>query len=144
MEQLCVSGYRISSTFVESTSLVMYPSLLISYRLKAHRSFSVTEPLSKTDSPITKSCERKNLIYCWVLKGKAHDVLVLDNLWKKKKCIDDTSNRMEPLLSMSKALNRKCAYMVASENITKWCITIFYEIEMCICCAVPPCGKNCE
>lgn len=35
----------------------------------------------------------------------------------KKECVDHTSNRMEPLLSMSKALNRKCAYMVASENI---------------------------
>lgn len=28
-----------------------------------------------------------------------------------------TSKRMEPFLSMSNALNRKCAYMVASENV---------------------------
>ena len=38
-----------------------------------------------------------------------------------------TSNRMEPLLSMSNALNKKCAYVVASEKklwIKDWTLTL--------------------
>lgn len=44
------------------TSLVMYPSLLMSYRLKAHLSFSVTEPRSRTERPITKSCQNTRIL----------------------------------------------------------------------------------
>lgn len=38
------------------TSLVIYPSLLISYRLKAQLSFSWIVPRRRIERPITKSC----------------------------------------------------------------------------------------
>lgn len=41
------------------TSLVMQPSLLISYRLKAQLSLSVMEPLRMMDRLITKSYSRE-------------------------------------------------------------------------------------
>ena len=37
------------------TSLLMWPSLLMSYRLKVHSSFSLTEPRSRVDRAVTKS-----------------------------------------------------------------------------------------
>lgn len=39
------------------TSLFMYPSLLMSYKLNVHLSFSWTVPLSKIDRAVTKSWE---------------------------------------------------------------------------------------
>ncbi|TNN66862.1 hypothetical protein EYF80_022931 [Liparis tanakae] len=63
--------------------------------LKAQLSFSVTEPLSNTDRPMTKS-----------------------------------SKRMEPFLSMSKALNRKWAYVVASvHKRSRACLTGLSDVD---------------
>lgn len=39
------------------TSLFMYPSLLMSYKLNVHLSFSWTVPLSRIDRAVTKSWE---------------------------------------------------------------------------------------
>lgn len=58
--------------FLECTSLVMQPSLLMSYRLNAHRSFSVTEPLSNTDKPITKSCKSNQKFNYQLSLNKSH------------------------------------------------------------------------
>lgn len=49
-------------TLICSTSLLMYPSLFMSYRLKAHLSFSITDPRSRTERPITKSCQMLNIL----------------------------------------------------------------------------------
>lgn len=46
------------ATLIVRTSLVIYPSLLISYRLNAQLSFSWTEPRRRIERPITKSCSR--------------------------------------------------------------------------------------
>lgn len=44
------------------TSLFMYPSLLMSYKLNVHLSFSWTVPLSKIDRAVTKSWQMKEAL----------------------------------------------------------------------------------
>lgn len=54
----CGSATDESEAGVVVTSLVMQPSLLRSYRLKAQFSLSVMEPLRMMDRLMTKSCSR--------------------------------------------------------------------------------------
>lgn len=95
---------------IRCTSLVIQPSLLISYKLNAQRSFSVTEPLSSTDNPMTKSC-KTDIIVSLKINAWLREIRYQQTCRYKL-----TSNRMEPFLSLSNALNKKCAYFVASEN----------------------------
>ena len=55
-------------SFSSLTSLFMYPSLLMSYKLNVHLSFSWTVPLSRIDRAVTKSWEVEE---AWDIKQQA-------------------------------------------------------------------------
>jgi hypothetical protein len=94
------------------TSLVMQPSLLISYRLKAHWSFSVSEPLSSTDRPITKSWRGEEV----------EQVIGMAKI--------DCSGRFYAREEMT-LLSRSSAYLKTDRAISVHVKSV--EQEMCIC-----------
>ena len=80
-----------NQTTVLLTSLVMYPSPLMSYKLKAQLSLSFNEPLDSTDKPVTNSCmeekqEKKNeaIGYLQLLFLSSITIIII-YFWKRMK-----------------------------------------------------------
>lgn len=64
---IATKSFNISTSrqcLMGHTSLVIYPSLLISYRLKAQLSFSWIVPRRRIERPMTKSCNENEIHNC--------------------------------------------------------------------------------